>query len=152
MSKAAVRPGPGAPRDWRFPRAVEHVTRAGMRVILLPMPSRPIASIQMLFGGGAAGERPEESGLSALLARLLTEGTEHHDADGLIEAGELLGASIGAFAWGLGASTFGVSTALTAAAIFNMTVALLNRLVLPLRAGDGDRTRITSLENSDSSH
>jgi predicted Zn-dependent peptidase len=50
----------------------------------------------MLFGGGAAGERPEESGLSALLARLLTEGTEHHDADGLIEAGELLGASIGA--------------------------------------------------------
>jgi len=25
-------------------------------------------------------------------------------------------------------------------------------LVLPLRAGDGDRTRITSLENSDSSH
>jgi predicted Zn-dependent peptidase len=67
-----------------------------MRVILLPMPSRPIASVQMLFGGGAAGERPEESGLSALLARLLTEGTEHHDADGLIEAGELLGASIGA--------------------------------------------------------
>jgi MFS family permease len=63
-----------------------------------------------------------------------------------------LGASIGAFGWGLGASTFGVSTALTAAAIFNMTVALLNRLVLPLRAGDGDRTRITSLENSDSSH
>ena len=63
-----------------------------------------------------------------------------------------LGASIGAFGWGLGASTFGVSTALTASAIFNMTVALLNRLVLPLRAGDGDRTRITSLENSDSSH
>ena len=63
-----------------------------------------------------------------------------------------LGASIGAFGWGLGASTFGVSTALTAAAIFNMAVALLNRLVLPLRAGDGDRTRITSLENSDSSH
>jgi MFS family permease len=63
-----------------------------------------------------------------------------------------LGASIGAFGWGLGASTFGVSTALTSSAIFNMTVALLNRLVLPLRAGDGDRTRITSLENSDSSH
>ena len=63
-----------------------------------------------------------------------------------------LGASIGAFGWGLGASTFGVSTALTASAIFNMTVALLNRLVLQLRAGDGDRTRITSLENSDSSH
>ncbi|NQW55796.1 MAG: insulinase family protein, partial [Chloroflexi bacterium] len=96
MSNNAARPGPGSPRTWRFPRAIERVTGAGMRVILLPMPSRPIASVQMLFGGGAAGERPEESGLSALLARLLTEGTEHHDADGLIEAGELLGASIGA--------------------------------------------------------
>jgi predicted MFS family arabinose efflux permease len=63
-----------------------------------------------------------------------------------------LGASVGAFGWGMGASTFGVSTALTAAAIVNMTVALLSRLVLPMRAGDGDRTRITSLENSDSSH
>lgn len=63
-----------------------------------------------------------------------------------------LGASVGAFLWGLSASTFGVSTALTASAGANIAIALLNRLVLPLRAGDGDRTRITSLENSDSSH
>lgn len=96
MSSAAARPGPGAPRAWHFPRAIERHTNAGMRVILLPMPSRPIASVQLLFGGGAAGERQEESGLSALLARLLTEGTERHDADELIEAGELLGAAIGA--------------------------------------------------------
>lgn len=63
-----------------------------------------------------------------------------------------LGASIGAFAWGLVASKYGVSTALTAAAGANIAIALINRWVLPLRAGDGDRTRITSLENSDSSH
>lgn len=67
-----------------------------MRVIMLPMPARPMASVQLLFGGGAAGERPEESGLSALLARLLTEGTDRYSADELIEAGELLGAAIGA--------------------------------------------------------
>lgn len=96
MSATSQRPGPGAPRDWHFPRSIVRETRAGMRVVALPMPSRPIASVQILFGGGAAGERPEESGLTALLARLLTEGTERYDADGLIEAGELLGASIGA--------------------------------------------------------
>ncbi len=63
-----------------------------------------------------------------------------------------LGASIGAFAWGFAASKYGVSTALTAAAVLNVGIALINRWALPLRAGDGDRTRITSLENSDSSH
>ena len=63
-----------------------------------------------------------------------------------------LGASIGAFAWGLVASKYGVSTALTVAAGLNVAIALINRWALPLRAGDGDRTRITSLENSDSSH
>ncbi len=63
-----------------------------------------------------------------------------------------LGASSGAFAWGFAASTYGVSTALTVAAGINVALALINRWALPLRAGDGDRTRITSLENSDSSH
>jgi zinc protease len=60
------------------------------------MPSRPIASVQLLFAAGAAGEGPEEAGLTALLARLLTEGTQRYAAEALIEAGELLGASIGA--------------------------------------------------------
>ena len=95
-ARAAMRPGPGAPRSYAFPRAAEHRTANGLRILALSMPGRPLAALQLLFHGGAAAESPAESGLTALLAKLLTEGGDRHDADGLVEAAELLGASIGA--------------------------------------------------------
>jgi len=95
-ARAAMRPGPGAPRSYAFPRAAEHRTANGLRILALSMPGRPLAALQLLFHGGAAAESPAESGLIALLAKLLTEGGDRHDADGLVEAAELLGASIGA--------------------------------------------------------
>lgn len=90
------RPGPGAAREYRFPRSFEHTAAGGLRVIVVPMPARPLASVQLLLPGGAAGEPADGSGLTAALARLLTEGGERHDADGLVEASEVLGAKIGA--------------------------------------------------------
>jgi predicted Zn-dependent peptidase len=93
---SAQRPGPGSPREYRFPRSVEHLTANGLRIIVLPMPARPLASVQLLLPGGAALETASNSGLTAALARLLTEGGERHDADQLVEASELLGAKIGA--------------------------------------------------------
>jgi hypothetical protein len=60
------------------------------------MPARPLASVQLLLPGGAALETAKDSGLTAALARLLTEGGDRHDADQLVEASELLGAKIGA--------------------------------------------------------
>jgi len=93
---SAERPGPGTPRAYRFPRAVEGETPNGLRIIVLPMPARPLASALLLLPGGTSSETRESSGLTSALARLLTEGGERHDADGLVEASELLGAKVSA--------------------------------------------------------
>lgn len=93
---SAARPGPGSGRAYRFPRAIEGETSNGVRIIVLPMPARPLASAQLILPSGASAETREGSGITAALARLLTEGGERHDADGLVEASELLGAKIGA--------------------------------------------------------
>ena len=93
---SAARPGPSASRPYRFPRAIEGETANGLRIIVLPMPARPLASAQLILPSGAAAESREGSGITTALARLLTEGGERHDADALVEASELLGAKIGA--------------------------------------------------------
>jgi zinc protease len=93
---SAARPGPGSGRAYRFPRAIEGETSNGVRIIVLPMPARPLASVQLILPSGASAESREGSGITTALARLLTEGGERHDADALVEASELLGAKIGA--------------------------------------------------------
>jgi predicted Zn-dependent peptidase len=60
------------------------------------MPARPLASAQLILPSGASVEPRDRSGITAALARLLTEGGERHDADALVEASELLGAKISA--------------------------------------------------------
>lgn len=67
-----------------------------MRIIVLPMPARPLASVQLILPSGASAESRAASGITAALARLLVEGGDRHDADALVEASELLGAKIGA--------------------------------------------------------
>lgn len=90
------RPGPGTPRAYRFPRAFEHRTANGIRIIAVPMPQRPLAAVQLLLPGGASSESAATSGSTAMLARLLTEGGALHNAEELVEATELLGASLAA--------------------------------------------------------
>ena len=92
----SARPGAGSPRPYRFPRVVEQTAAGGLRVVVAPMPQRPLVSVALLLDGGASGEGAGDAGTAAMLARLLPEGGERHDADGLVEAAELLGASIGA--------------------------------------------------------
>lgn len=91
---SSVRPGAGNSRPYQFPRAIEGETANGLRIIVLPMPARPLASVQLSLPSGAAAESPQNSGITTALARLLTEGGERHDADGLVEASEILGAKL----------------------------------------------------------
>jgi predicted Zn-dependent peptidase len=65
-----------------------------MVVIAVDLPGRPLVSASLLIPVGAAEEREDEAGLTVLMARALSEGTEQYDAIGLVEAGERLGASL----------------------------------------------------------
>ena len=138
---SAQRPGPGSPREYRFPRSVEHLTANGLRIIVLPMPARPLASVQLLLPGGAALETASNSGLTAALARLLTEGGERHDADQLVEASELLGAKIGAEA---GWESVVIGASLPASRLAGI-LDLVAEIALAPRVPDREVDRVTAL-------
>jgi zinc protease len=94
------RPLPGQPRPYHFPRFERSVLPNGVTVLAAHLPARPLLTAQLLLDGGAATEPPRCAGVTVLAAEALTEGTSRHDAVGLIEATERLGAEIqGSAGW-----------------------------------------------------
>ncbi|MDQ3553350.1 MAG: insulinase family protein, partial [Chloroflexota bacterium] len=91
-----VRPTPGQPRAYHFPRFERHVLANGLTLLSAHLPGRPLLNAQLVFRGGASVEPAERSGVTVLAARALTEGTEEWDAIELIEATERLGADLDA--------------------------------------------------------
>ena len=90
----ATRPGPAQPRAYHFPAFVRARLANGLTVITAHLPGRPLLAAHLHLEGGAGEEPSEMAGVSALLARALPEGTAHHDAVELVEAGERLGAEL----------------------------------------------------------
>jgi len=90
----ADRPRPGAPRTYDFPSVAHHRLDNGLTVLVADLPGRPLVSASVVIRGGASEEPATKAGATVLAARALTEGTEHHDAIALVEAGERLGASL----------------------------------------------------------
>jgi predicted Zn-dependent peptidase len=90
----AERPRPGTPRGYEFPAFARDRLSNGLTVITVDVPGRPLVSALLLVRHGAVDEPSDVAGATILAARALTEGTEAHDAIGLIEAAERLGASI----------------------------------------------------------
>ena len=89
-----VRPAPGIPRPYHFPGFARTVLPNGLTVLVSHLPGRPLLTAQLLLEGGAGVEPPASAGVTVLTAEALTEGTARHDAIGLIEASERLGAGI----------------------------------------------------------
>ncbi len=89
-----VRPLPGQPRAYHFPGFTRTVLPNGLTVLASHLPGRPLLTAQLLLEGGAGAEDPARAGVTVLTAETLAEGTAHHDAIGLIEAAERLGAGI----------------------------------------------------------
>ena len=66
----------------------------GLTVITSQLPGRPLICAQLVFDGGGSRERADQAGVTALMARAVSEGTERRDAVELIEASERLGAEL----------------------------------------------------------
>ena len=90
----AQRPVPGTPRPYAFPEVASHRLANGLTLLIADLPGRPLISASLIMANGAVDEPPESAGATVLAARALSEGTEHYDAIGLIEASERLGASL----------------------------------------------------------
>lgn len=90
----AERPTHGEPRPFHFPKFERTQLPNGLGLITVHLPGRALVSASLILPAGAVDEPPELGGATSLMARALTEGTKRHDAIGLTEATERLGASL----------------------------------------------------------
>ncbi len=94
LSVLDVRPGPGAPREYHFPRTERHRLPNGLTVVHAHVAGRALIAAQLLLPGGGWTEPAGMAGITVLTGRAMTEGTRRRDANEFIEATERLGAEI----------------------------------------------------------
>jgi predicted Zn-dependent peptidase len=90
----ADRPTHGDPRPYQFPRFERHELENGLGLVSVHLPGRALVTASLVLPSGAVDEPEAQAGVTSLMARSLSEGTKHHDAIGLTEASERLGASL----------------------------------------------------------
>jgi zinc protease len=88
------RPTHGEPRPYHFPRFEQARLANGLNLISVHLPGRALLTASLILPSGAVDEPEAQAGVTSLMSRALTEGTKHHDAVGLTEAAERLGASL----------------------------------------------------------
>ena len=94
MTVVSQRPTHGEPRPFHFPRWEREELDNGLGLITVHLPGRALVTASLILPSGAVDEPEEQAGVTSLMARALTEGTKRHDAVGLTEASERLGASL----------------------------------------------------------
>jgi zinc protease len=94
MTSTLSRPKPLPPRPYHFPSFERSALANGMKVWLVPLPDRELASVHLLFDAGAAAEDEANAGVAALTAQLLVTGTRSLDASAFAEATERLGIEV----------------------------------------------------------
>ena len=90
----SVRPSPGQPRPYNFPKFERTVLPSGLQVLAVHVPGRPLVSANLIFRSGAVDEPADLAGATVLVARAMTEGTERYPGLELIEAAERLGSTL----------------------------------------------------------
>lgn len=87
------RPAPGQASALHFPQPEQAKLASGLTV-LVSRKAVPVASVSLVFRHGSAACPPGKSGLAALTARMLTEGTRKHPGVKLAEEVEQLGTTL----------------------------------------------------------
>lgn len=87
------RPPAGPASELHFPTPEQGKLSNGLSLMVVRRPM-PVASLSLVFRHGAAACPPGKSGLAALTARLLTEGTKKHPSLALAEEIEQLGTTL----------------------------------------------------------
>lgn len=85
-----ARPPAGPSSELKFPSPAQAKLKNGLTLLVVRKPL-PVASLSLVFRHGAAACPPGKSGLAALTARMLTEGTKRHPGVKLAEEIEQLG-------------------------------------------------------------
>ncbi|HEY5488336.1 MAG TPA: hypothetical protein VIK00_00730, partial [Candidatus Limnocylindrales bacterium] len=98
LSVLNVRPGPGRPREYHFPRFERFMLPNGLNVVHANLPGRALLAAQVLLADGGWSEPSELGGVTVLTGRAMPEGTRQRDATEFIDATERLGAEVHATA------------------------------------------------------
>lgn len=89
------RPEVTPPAPWSFPQPEHHRLRNGIEVLLHHLPGQHVISTTVLLDHELAGEPRASEGVTAMVARLLTEGTVAHPGERFAELLENCGAAMG---------------------------------------------------------
>jgi len=89
------RPVVSPPEPWSFPMPAEHRTANGLRVLAYDMPGQYVISVRILVPVSLAEEPPELEGVTAMVGRLLDEGTARHTPEEFAELLERNGIALG---------------------------------------------------------
>ncbi len=90
----SVRPVPGQPREYHFPRFERHVLANGLNVIVAPVRKLPVVSVAIVVDATAIDDPIGLEGLADLTAQALREGTTSRDGMKLALDLEKLGTSV----------------------------------------------------------
>jgi zinc protease len=90
-------PPAGAPRPFEFPNATEKTLPNGLRVFVVTDHSEPaVAARLLIMSAGSIKDPPDEPGIAAMTANLLTQGTGKRSAKDIAEAIDFVGGSLNA--------------------------------------------------------
>jgi predicted Zn-dependent peptidase len=136
-----VMPGAGSPERIAFPPIVRSTLPNQAQVWSIQHDSVPVVTIVLQVPAGSAHDPASSPGMAGVMADLLDEGTEAHDAIGLAEALASLGTELEIDV----ASDFTTFTLSTLSRFMEPALALLGDVIMRPRLSEDDLARVCEL-------